>query len=132
MFLDRECGETGIFTFSDLPGQLRAILIPLSHRKEKKPKILENLLLSFSAYCTTAAHDSRGRLCNLGEDILPTVLHLWGHCQPSVETQLVSLLRCGQCCILYIQRVGKGGALRFPTPKFPPEKLLYTTLECDL
>ena len=62
-------------------------------RKEKSPKILENLLLSFVTYCTATSHNSRGRLCSLGEALFADILHLWGHCQTPVGVQIVSLLR---------------------------------------
>jgi len=55
--------------------------------------VLEYLLTSLNQFATVAAVNARGRLCKLGEEIFPHLLHLWSKCQPAVKDQLIDFLR---------------------------------------
>ncbi|KAM4628418.1 serine-protein kinase ATM [Polymixia lowei] len=52
-------------------------------RREKHLAVVEHLVSALNIFLRSAAMDCRMRVCRLGEDLLPSVLHVWADMRPS-------------------------------------------------
>lgn len=55
-----------------------------SVRQEKHLSILEHLVSALNIFLRSAAMNCRMRVCQLGEELLPSVLYVWADMRPSV------------------------------------------------
>ncbi|KAE8295481.1 Serine-protein kinase ATM [Larimichthys crocea] len=56
----------------------------LNARQEKHLSILEHLVSALNIFLRSAAMNCRMRVCQLGEELLPSVLYVWADMRPSV------------------------------------------------
>ncbi|KAG7226115.1 hypothetical protein INR49_018726 [Caranx melampygus] len=55
----------------------------LNSRQEKYLTVLEHLISALNIFLRSAAMNCRMRVCHLGEELLPSILHIWADKRPS-------------------------------------------------
>ncbi|XP_022052894.2 serine-protein kinase ATM isoform X1 [Acanthochromis polyacanthus] len=55
----------------------------LNARQERNLTVLEHLVSALNVFLRSAAMNCRMRVCGLGEELLPTILYVWGDMRPS-------------------------------------------------
>uniref|UniRef100_A0A8C5DF41 non-specific serine/threonine protein kinase n=1 Tax=Gouania willdenowi TaxID=441366 RepID=A0A8C5DF41_GOUWI len=71
----------------------------LNARKEKQLMVLEHLVSALNIFLRTAALNWRIRVCRLGEELLPTVMYVWGDMRPSaaLREEIVEFFNLQMC-----------------------------------
>ncbi|XP_029027107.1 serine-protein kinase ATM isoform X2 [Betta splendens] len=59
----------------------------LNVRQEKHLTVLEHLISALNIFLRSAAINCRMRVCKLGEELLPSILHVWMDMRPSLALQ---------------------------------------------
>lgn len=64
-------------------------------RQEKNTAGLDHIVGAMNIFCSKFAVNCRIRICNLGEEILPTVLYIWTQHRPkdSLKELIIELFR---------------------------------------
>uniref|UniRef100_A0A8C5DKK5 non-specific serine/threonine protein kinase n=1 Tax=Gouania willdenowi TaxID=441366 RepID=A0A8C5DKK5_GOUWI len=67
--------------------------------KEKQLMVLEHLVSALNIFLRTAALNWRIRVCRLGEELLPTVMYVWGDMRPSaaLREEIVEFFNLQMC-----------------------------------
>uniref|UniRef100_A0AAY4EFS2 non-specific serine/threonine protein kinase n=1 Tax=Denticeps clupeoides TaxID=299321 RepID=A0AAY4EFS2_9TELE len=62
-------------------------------RSEKQHAVLEHLVSSLNVFLSSVAMNCRRRACSLGEELLPSLLHVWNQMRPSpvLKEEMVDL-----------------------------------------
>ncbi|KAM6933084.1 serine-protein kinase ATM [Xenentodon cancila] len=71
----------------------------LNARQEKHLTVLEHLMSALNIFLRSAAMNCRMRVCRLGEELLPSVLYVWGDMRPStsVKEEIVEFFKLQIC-----------------------------------
>lgn len=61
--------------------------------------VLEHLVSALNVFLRSAAVNRRMRVCRLGEELLPSVLHVWAEMRPSapLKEEIVDFLNLQMC-----------------------------------
>lgn len=89
-----------VLTFKQTPVKRRLFLLEvcvfgLCCRQEKNTAGLDHIVGAMNTFCSKFAVNCRIRICNLGEEILPTVLYIWTQHRPkdSLKELIIELFR---------------------------------------
>uniref|UniRef100_A0A8D2ZRU2 Serine-protein kinase ATM n=1 Tax=Scophthalmus maximus TaxID=52904 RepID=A0A8D2ZRU2_SCOMX len=71
----------------------------LNARQEKHSAVLEHLVSALNVFLRSSAMNCRMRVCHLGEELLPSVLHVWADMRPSaaLKEEMVEFFNLQMC-----------------------------------
>ncbi|RVE64573.1 hypothetical protein OJAV_G00127090 [Oryzias javanicus] len=90
------CTQTDTFSDALFSFFTKALL---NARWEKHLSVLEHLVSALNVFLRSAAVNRRMRVCRLGEELLPSVLHVWAEMRPSapLKEEIVDFLNLQMC-----------------------------------